>query len=113
MNTIRSHAISSMALTTNPLRAHGLDLSVKKAAAPITNARGGPSSVRIPPRDPMGEPHPKPGMQSIAGTRKNQGIRASQKLVLPNLSEFVMSFPLVITHAINPDVQRRRFAALC
>jgi len=78
-----------------------LDLSFSKAKTPIPNARGGARVARIPPRsltisekvpprDPLSGPHPKPGKHNKEGTIKNHGTNANQKLVFPSVVAFFM-----------------------
>jgi hypothetical protein len=51
---------------------------------------GGPNSIRSPPRTPRRLPHPKPGTFSIWGMINNQGDKASQKLIIPILVDFII-----------------------
>ena len=92
-----SHKANVMKLTIRPSLAHTLDLSMATATRPTTNDKGGPNMIRIPPRDPSTEPHPKPGMRSICVRPKTQTDTASQKLICSALFEFILCNSLLIS----------------
>lgn len=70
-----SHRANVMELTVKPAMAHR-DLPLVIAARLIEKAKGGANMMRIPPRSPSREPHPKPGSPSIWTTAKIQGDKA-------------------------------------
>jgi len=77
-------------LVEKPAIAQSFGFSLQRATPLISKARGTPTIKRIPARNPAGEPQPKPGMPIYPGRIKNQGDKASQKLVLPNLLAYFM-----------------------
>ena len=85
-----------MELTVRPAMAH-LDLSFTIATKLIEKAKGGANMMRIPPRIPSREPHPKPGSPSIWTTPKIQGDKARQKLIFPMILDFILLYSLLIT----------------
>jgi len=53
-------------------------------------ATGGANMIRIPNRDPRGEPQPKPGTPAMEHTIKIHGDKANHKLILPILMFFIL-----------------------
>jgi hypothetical protein len=74
--------------------AQSLGLSLQRARQLISRARGAPARKRIPARNPPGVPQPKPAMPIHPGRIRNQGDRATQKLILPILSDFILLYSL-------------------
>jgi len=64
---------------------------------PTTNDRGGTNTTKIPTRNPPGVPQPKPGILSICSTVKNQGDKASPKLIFPSIVDFILLYSLILT----------------
>jgi hypothetical protein len=62
--TAVSHRANVIKLTARPALAHVPRLSLAIAAALTASATGGPNTTRTPPRNPRGEPQPKPGRRS-------------------------------------------------
>jgi hypothetical protein len=79
------HNANITELSKTPAHAHLLDLSVNKPKMPTTNDSGGTNNTRTLPKSPDRSPHPKPGKHNNAGITKNQGDKAKQTLILPNL----------------------------
>ncbi len=72
-------------LSKKPVHAHLRDSSKSKPMMPTINASGGTYNRRILPKNPDRSPHPKPGKHNNAGITYNQGDKANQELILPNL----------------------------
>lgn len=71
------------------------EVSLVMAKRPTAKNTGGPNMMRIPPRVPRRAPHPKPGHPSMCTTPKIQGDKAKKKLVLPNVSDFILLYFLL------------------
>ncbi len=84
-------------LVDNPAIAQSLGLSLQRATPLINSAIGTPTIQRIPARNPPGVPQPKPGIPIHPGRMKNQGDKASQKLIFPNVVECILLYFSVIT----------------
>jgi hypothetical protein len=77
-----SHNANVIELIARPAIAH-LDLSLNMTTRHITNDTGGTNTIKIPPRNPKIEPHPKPGHLSNCAMTNNQGDTAMYKPALP------------------------------
>ena len=77
---------------------------VKRATA---NDRGGPNKIKVPPRNPRIVPQPKPGILIICSTVKNQGDKASQKLIFPGIVDFIISYFFVVYERGLPVCKRK------
>lgn len=78
-----------------PAIAYPFFRSLNRPMALNTMASGTATMERIPDRNPMEDPHPKPGTRAIALTVETksmiQGVRASQKPILPVRQHVVLS----------------------
>ena len=70
-------------LITSPTIASFLESSLTKAVMHKINASGVPVIMRIPTRNPSGEPQPKPGTPHMAHRIRTHGDKASQNPILP------------------------------
>jgi hypothetical protein len=59
------------------------------ATRPTANDTGGANIIRTPARSPKMEPHPTPGSPAICIPAESQVDAASQKLILPNIFDFI------------------------
>ena len=66
------------------------DLSVNMATRPQINDKGGANNIVTPARSAKGELHPNPGTPKNCAPAKSQGNAASQKLIFPNLFDFML-----------------------
>ena len=89
-----SHRANVIKLTVRPALAHVPRLSLTIATTLTPIATGGPNTTRTPPRNPRGEPHPKPGRRSSDAAPYSQGDKASQKATFPITPEFVRSYSM-------------------
>ena len=97
----RNHKTNVIELSTRPAFAHP-DLPKDMATRPATNDKGGANNIRIPARIPKIEPHPKPGSLTICVPTESQGDKASQKLILPITSDFILLYSFRIA-IYSPD----------
>ena len=74
-------------LIIRPAAAYFFDVSIANATMLNIRAIGGKTVIRIPDRDPMGEPQPKPGISLTAQIYTmpiiSHGISANQKATFP------------------------------
>jgi len=75
-------------------------LSLQRATPLKIRARGIPTTKRVPARNPPGVLQPKPGIPIHPGRMKNQGDRANQKLIFPNVVECIQLYFSMITGRI-------------
>jgi hypothetical protein len=75
--------------TTMPAIAYFFDSFLNSAKTPRMSATGGANIMRIPTRDPSGEPQPNPGTPAMEHRIRVHGDNANHKLILLILTLFI------------------------
>ena len=88
-NIGNTHSNIVSPLMKRPAIGYFFDSPLNNATMHKMNARGGPNMMRIPTRNPSGEPQPNPGTPAIAHRIKIHGDAESQNPLLPVFIFFI------------------------